>query len=333
MLEYFQRVMRCPHCMNPLVQAYVWKPDFCGKCGGELPIQYTEGYYQNPPAFVQIFGWSGVGKTVYLYALTLMLVKMANVWPRYSYAALNDETQLKVSAINDLLTKGQLPEITKPGSEELYLIALRNIEHWGGRILVSRDCAGEVFQNMNVNIEETPYLKQASTTFMMIGPQGDISNAYGRSCDQLLNNYINTLVAAGVNFHRKRRRLVVVLSKADQIRDLPANLRSYLISDPLWAAANTRGNRQIYTAPEMEKYLMKMQQISDEIRDWFAEDAVGKNFLRLAEQRRLDLRFSLVSSTGETVPNGQTPPTKLEPRRVLDPLLWALELNKANRGF
>jgi hypothetical protein len=28
----------------------------------------------------------------------------------------------------------------------------------------------------------------------------------------------------------------------------------------------------------MEKYLLKMQQISDEIRDWFAEDAVGKIF-------------------------------------------------------
>jgi len=286
---------------------------------------------QQPPFFVQVFGWSRVGKTVYLQALTLMLIKMANVWPRYSYAAVNDPSQQKVSQITEFLSKGVMPPATQIGKQEVYMMTLRNMERWGGRTLVSRDCAGEIFETMDIPIQQAPYLINAPTTFMMIGPHDDVSNEGGKSYDQLLNNYINTLISKGVKFNRERRKIVVVFTKADQIRDLPVDLRAYLINDPLWAAVNARGGTMTLDAKAMESYVSTMEYISTRIRAWMEQDAIGKNFLRLAEHRNIDLRFSLISSTGEAVVEGDRLPTNLSPRRVLDPYFWALELDQVNR--
>lgn len=324
MFSFFQRRITCPYCL--METSAPKRPEPCQTCKRPLPIQYIEGFSQMPPFFVQVFGWSGVGKTVFLQALTLMLVKMANVWPNYTYAAVNDTSQRQVSLIHNSLVRGVMPSSTQLGDQEIYIMALHDMERWGSRILVTRDCAGEAFDTMNVSIEQAPYLINAPTTFMLIGPPDDVSNEGGKSFDQLLNNYINTLVDKGVNFNRQRRSVVVVFTKADQRRDLPADLRAYLINDPLWSAVNARGTSMMLDTAGMNQYVNTMEYISDRIREWVQEEAVGKNFLRLAERRNIDLRFSLISSTGEAVGAGNTLTSGLSPRRVLDPYFWAMEI-------
>lgn len=54
-------------------------------CGQRLPIQYVNNYDEQPPTFVQVLGWTGVGKTVFLQAMTLMLKRMGH-GPRDSAA-------------------------------------------------------------------------------------------------------------------------------------------------------------------------------------------------------------------------------------------------------
>ena len=331
MFSFLQRRVTCPYCLSMTPAEKKVEP--CQTCKRPLPIQYIEGFIEHPPFFVQVFGWSQVGKTVYLQALTLMLVKMANVWSRYSYAAMNDTSQQKVSQITEFLSKGVMPPSTQLGEQDVYMMSLHDMERWGGRTLVSRDCAGEIFETMDIPIDQAPYLLNATTTFMMIGPQDDVSNTGGRSYDQLLNNYINTLISKGVKFNREQRKLVVVFTKADQIRDLPSDLRAYLINDPLWAAVNARGKGANLDAKAMEHYILNMAHISDRIREWVEQDAVGKNFMRLAEHRNIDLRFSLVSATGEAVVDGNRLATGLSPRRVLDPYFWALEIEPSNHNY
>lgn len=326
MFSFLQRRVTCPYCLISTPAGK--RGDSCQTCKALLPVQYVEGFTGQPPFFVQVFGWSQAGKTVFLQALTLMLVKMSNVWPRYSYAALNDLSQRKVSEIHEFLQRGVMPAATQIGGQDAYIMALRNMERWGGRTLVTRDCAGEIFDTMDVPIEQAPYLINAPTTFMLIGPHDDVSNMGGKSFDQLLNNYINTLISKKVNFGKQRRKLVVVFTKADQIRDLPPELRAYLINDPLWAAINARGTTLTLDGDGMEEYIATMTSMSDVIRAWVNQDAVGKNFLRLAENRNIDLRFSLISSTGEAVSTNNRLATGLSPRRVLDPYFWALELER-----
>lgn len=324
----FGQKVTCPHC---LAEFRIRKaPLVCTTCWAELPPQYVHDYDAHPPFFTQVFGWSQVGKTVFLQALTLMLVKMANVWPNYAYAAVTDLSQNRISEIREYLERGRLPASTPRGVQDVYIMLLHNMERWGSRALVTRDCAGEIFDTMNIPVDEAPYLLKVPTTFMLIGPPGDPSNAGGRSMDMLLNNYINTLLSRGVNFASERRNLVVVFTKADKIQNLPGDLYRYLEEDPLWAAVNARGQVDQMDNRAMQAYIDQMRQVSDAVREWVDWNDAGKTFLRLAQRKHIDLRFTLISSTGDDVGQNGMLVARLAPRRVLDPYFWALELQ---RGF
>lgn len=313
------RKIICPFCLCEIKGGKTIER--CPSCKAELPVQYVHDYDSNLPFFVQIFGWSQHGKTVFLSALTLMLVQMGNVWPRYAPSAANDTSQRKVREIRQYLANGTMPRPTDMGSQEIYVMILRNMERWGGRTLVTRDCPGEIFDRMKVPVEQAPFLLNAPTTFMLVSLP-DLTGSDGKSIDQLMNNYVNTLMANGVKFEKQRRKLVVVFTKADLIPGLPPNLRNYLINDPLWAAVNSPNPVQL-DSQGMAEYLEVMQRVSNSVRDWIAQDAAGKSFTRLAELRNIEVRYSLVSSTGY---NPQGAAMAITPRRVLDPYFWALEL-------
>jgi len=318
--------LTCPYCLTDIHgRADISQ---CPKCKADIPVQYVRNYGQHPPFLAQIFGWTGVGKTVFLSALTLMLVKMGNVWPNsgYSCAPATDASQRKVMEINDYLAKGLLWPPTPLGPQEAYIMILHGMERWGGRALVLRDCAGEIFDNLRVPVEQAPYLLNAPTSFMLISLP-DLPNSAGRSMDMLLNNYINTLLDHRVDLPRERRKLVVVFTKADSIMTLPANLRDYVVRDPLWAAVAGSNNSTVrLDAAGMAGYLEEMGRVSDAIRDWIQRDAAGKNFVQRAHEHNIELRFCLISSTGSQPGADNTMPVTLSPRRVLDPFFWALEL-------
>jgi len=254
-----------------------------------------------------------------------MLVKMSQVWPRYSHSAATDSSQIRVREVNQFLAQGEMPPITQVGEQEIYVMLLRNMERWGGRTLVLRDCAGEIFDTMEVPVDQAPFLLNTPTTLMFISLP-DIPHSEGRTIDQLLNNYLNTLMKNRVDFGKERRKLVCVLTKADLIEDLPKNLRNYLINDPLWAAVNTRGAVPQMDNQSMQKYLETMKRVSDAIEAWIQQEAQGRTFVRLAKDKNIDLRFSLISSTGAAVDSSGSMLENLSPRRVLDPFFWAVEL-------
>jgi hypothetical protein len=154
----------------------------------------------------------------------------------------------------------------------------------------------------------------------------DLPNSGGRTMDMLLVNYINTLMKHGVDFKKERRKLVVVFTKADLIGDLPPNLRQYLMKDPLWAAVNSHGHQKRMHAEDMQEYIEVMESVSMVIRDWVGRNHSGQAFLNLANAKNIDLRFSLISSTGAAVNESGSMLENLSPRRVLDPFFWALEL-------
>lgn len=318
-----RRRIICPYCLAELRTR--GNPDDCPSCKLALPVQYVHEYEQHPPFFTQVFGWSRAGKTVFQYAMTLMLMKMGNIWPRYAYSPATEETLKKTQEINEYLQNGKMPPMTQLGEQDVYVMLLRNMERWGGRTLVLRDCAGEIFDNLEVPVDQAPFLLNAPTTFMFLSLP-DLPNSKGRSIEMLLGNYINTMMKNKVNFAREQRKLVVVFTKADLIQDLPANLRNYLINDPLWAAVNTRGAVNQLDTLSMQAYIETMMRVSDAIQDWVSQDYSGKTFIRLAEQKNIDLRFSLISSTGAAVGADGAMIESLSPRRVLDPFFWALEL-------
>ncbi len=318
------RSMICPFCLVEIRS--VRRLTLCPDCQQLFPPLYLQDYSTTKPFFTQVFGWSQVGKTVYLQALTLILERMANVWPGYATSPATDLSQQLMRDIRSYLEQGIMPQATQIGETAVYIMQLYNMARWGNRALVTRDFAGELFDTMTISVENVPYLPFAPTTLMMIGPDGDVSNQGGRTMEMLLNNYINTLLHYGVDFDRSPRSVVAVLTKADAIRDLPADLRSYLMSDPICATLSDSQNTPPLTDAGMESYLSTMEHISDRIQAWIYErSAHGKTFIRTAEQRGIQLRFALVSSTGAPVPTARRMTERLAPRRILDPYFWALE--------
>ncbi|GAB4204676.1 MAG: hypothetical protein OHK0022_30040 [Roseiflexaceae bacterium] len=314
----------CPYCLTKVRFIRPQNLTHCPNCKRELPIQYVEECDSLAPFFVQIFGYPRSGKTVFLLALTLMLTKMRMVWPRFAPTPATDATMQKVAETNEYVRTGMLPPATQLGSQEVYMMILRKMERWGGRIMVTRDCAGEYFNKLEVPIEQIPYVTHAPTTFMMVSlPDMDASN---RTIDMLMSTYIETLMKNKVDFKRTRRSLVMVLSKGDKIAGLPVNLQNYLMNDPLWATVNSPKPADSLNAEGMQTYIETMSHVSDTIREWLLRRADAVTFMQLAEEKNIDVRYALISSTGSDVePDGYLA-NALEPRRVLDPYFWALEL-------
>ena len=315
----------CPYCLTDVA----FYQSACSKCGVGIYPLYADRYSSHPPFFVQVFGWPRVGKTVFLSALTLVLRKMGKVWPDYSLLPATDAAQTKIVEINRYLAKGVMPEATQRGKSDVYIMILQSTERWGDRMLVTRDCSGEIFDTFQVSTSEAPYLISVPTTLMLVSLLDLRNTDDGKSVDMLMTSYINTLRVNGLDFASssyKERRLVVVLSKGDLIDDLPADLRSYLTSDPIWAALETPGKLFNMDADYMEKYVAAMKTTSDRLSKWLQLEDVGWiNFVRLAQQHKMSLRFSLISSTGGPLGLNNELPTALAPRRVLDPYFWALE--------
>jgi len=323
----------CPFCLIEIRS--LGRISMCPdpECGQALPALYLHDYATIKPLFTQIFGWSQVGKTVYLQALTLILARMSNFWPRYSASPATDFSQQVVRDIRTYLERGVMPRPTPVGDKSVYIMQLYNMARWGSRALVTRDFAGELFDTMTISTNDVPYLPYAPTTLMMLGPDGDVSYQGNRTVEQLLNNYVNTLLHHGVDFSRSPRALIVVLTKADSVSDLPSELRSYLIKDPVAAALTSSGSHTSLDDTAMDAYLNTMKYVSDCIKNWaYDRSAHWKTFIRIAAQRQIDLRFTLISSTGSAVSSEGQLTEGFVPRRVLDPYFWAIELQSDEAG-
>lgn len=319
----------CPYCLAEL-HIYGKNPEVCGntECERPLPVQYLARYEQNPPFFIQMFGWPKVGKTVYIYILTVMLTKMDKIWSNYTYAPLTEASKRKKMEINENLKhQGQPPEATRIGNDEVYIMLLEDMERWGGRTLVVRDYAGEIFEDMEIPPEQAPFLLNTPITFMFISLL-DLKKDQGRAIDDLMNNYINVLMKRGVIFEKETRRLVIILTKADEIiKDMPINLQNYLKDDSLWPSVNAQGYIKQLDALAMEEYIEIMDRVSEAIHNWiFYHLEAGRNFIRRAEKLNIRLHFSLISSLGCSVGDDGKLEKALYPKRVLDPFFWALEL-------
>lgn len=316
--------MICPYCLADIRNSR--RPlERCPRadCKQDFPRSYIEKYQQHPPFFVQVFGWTGVGKTVFLAALSLMLRRMANAWPHYTCTAITDPSQGQLQALEeDFWAKGQMPPATQLGRQDTFMLLLERMPLWGGRTLVIRDCAGEIFDTMQIPVDQAPYLLHVPTTFMCISLP-DLAHTAGRSMDMLLTNYIETLLRHQVNFTTEQRSLVVVLTKADAISGLPIHFQHYVTTDPLWEAVQT-GHRLDDGA--MVEYLETMGRMSDALGEWIQRDAAGRNFVRLAASHHITLRYALISSTGRPISVDTPLVASLTQRRVLDPYFWALEL-------
>jgi hypothetical protein len=300
--------------------------DECPNCKNNLPIEYVRRSGQITPCFVQMIGWSSHGKSVYLQTLTSIIMRLSVFWrDKYIYSAQTNQTLAYTRQVKEYLRTGVMPEATHLDIQEAYIMQLLGMERWGNRILVVRDVAGESFNNFKYSVKYTPYLIHVPTVIMFFSPF-DLKES-NFTVDELMNGYIQTFFADETSNQKKKRSAIVTISKADLIlNELPSSIRNYLISDPFSNGIQPTDPNENPERVDIYQYVQKMYQISEEIKYWVDETAYGHNLIKLACENNIQLKFSIVSSTGSLVPEDNRLKIGIRPLRVLDPLFWTLDL-------
>jgi hypothetical protein len=319
----------CPYCLAEIhyrnIEEVLHCPKSKGGCGAELEKKYILKYDHMMPCFTQLIGWSRVGKTVYLGALTATLMKLGAIWKNnYAPAALTEATLKYTRSQRTFMSTGQMPAGTQLEIQDAYIMQLENMERWNSRTLVLRDVAGEHFNDLNFPIEQTPYLLHVPTTLMMVSVQDLRKQNF--SMDELMSGYIHTLMKHDKKYGKTRRKVVMVLSKADMLMDeLPEKVRRYVQEDPIRPIWSSPDSVAPMDAQAMNQYMKNMENISQDIQDWVSHLEGGDILNSLAKNENIELHFSLVTSTGAAV-DGNTLNVSVNPARVLDPFFWSLEL-------
>lgn len=324
----------CPYCVH--VMDHNPNISVCPRCETELPRRYVRNYDTAKPLFLQVFGWSSSGKTVYLQTLILALMRMQRLWSGYFLEAANVQARELMENVNRFGVQLNLPAPTQEELQEAYILLMRNLPRWGGRSLVLRDVAGELCNPMIVDTEVMPYLPHAPSTLMFITlAELEEFRKEGKTMDFLMDSYLYTLETQEIEFNYNRQ-IIVVLSKADLLLDgkLPQELESYLTSDRIWAATSPRYN----SPPQMDnnildRYIHNMDYASGLVKHWlmneYTYEAAG--LIHRAEANNITLKFSLVSALGSNPilnKNDRSQSMVLEemkPLRVLDPVFLALD--------
>ncbi|MEM7128916.1 MAG: hypothetical protein AAF702_21465 [Chloroflexota bacterium] len=342
--------LMCPKCLTMLkmdaesdIKVCPTKYSGDTPCNYEFPIRYIQNSNYVQPFFIQMFGWTEHGKTVFIDVLRLILLDMRKLWPQYTHQAITQLDMEHERVLRAQLRQGQMPESTQVRDRqqnEVYIMQLDNMVRWGSRSLVIMDHAGEMFADFEVPVDEMPFLIKSPTTFLIISIPKLKQTQKGEAMDQLLNIYIQAMTQHKVNFRKTRRKLVVVLTMADIIPSLPINLKNYLTTDTVWEKIRSPKSSHMALL-EMGAYVERMQWVSDEIKDWLQADADGApggaNLVGLIESNNIEARYSLISATGfdietlnmsnvNTIDDSEHKKgIQLNPRRVLDPFFWALE--------
>lgn len=335
----------CPFC---LTKDTLGQEDLlCTECGQRAPAEYLRYQQAAEITAIQTFGWAGHGKSTFLAALTLVLTRMGMAWPGYFCSALTEDSQRKLRELNTYLRTGGLPPVTSTEGDTILLL-LKNAGVWADRLIIYRDYPGEIFDRLEVDVNRIPLLHRAPVTLLLLSPNDLSSVAGGRSMEMLMGSLVNALNQKGVDFERDRRCAVLVLTKADAIAHLPTLVRNYLKQDRLWSAIHRGMNdgpshlqsseRELSEEPGSEEYRERMAAAGDAIREWIEKDPAGRSLVRIAEGHGITLRFSAVSATGSQPDENGFLSAPWHPRRVIDPLLWALEfdprrLSLLDRGF
>jgi hypothetical protein len=289
-----------------------------------------------PVPTLEIFSQAGHGKSSYLWSLLYMLRKMSIVWPDYLCTPQDEATKEALKGIHESVHGALLPASGPGANKHRYELHLQSMERWGDRKLIVWDWPDPVFAaSLDGNrSERTNWLAPA---LWLVSLQ-DLGEVRAEILDMLFDDLMRTRILQGFAAYTRPFRLVVVLTKADAIPNLPPSLRQYLKDDPLRDAVRSEVSLLSPPIPfpseplrltdeSLREYLGRLALVHQEIHHWLETTLVGHMLIRRAAAYHVELRFSIVSATGSGLVDGQSLQLPWSPRRVLDPLFWALDLD------
>ncbi len=302
--------MLCPFCLENTPS----NSPQCRHCDETLPVLYVESYRRRrPPYVVSLVGFSGHGKTVYLASLLYALQdRLTRVWPDFYRKGLNQETITVLYENLKRLQQGTLPESTRRNFPRPSIHMLRRIPHKGDRQLLIYDPPGEAFE-LGAGIQEYAGFVQRARVVLFLLSLADMDEPVSHEMQRLLETY--TLGMAQMKAKTRKQHLVVVYTKADLLQERLTD-RPDLLSYLQHSEQETIGN--------VKQYVQRLKLVSNELADFTRSELGAHGFISHANSEFKSVSYCAISSLGSAPVDGQLE-MGMDPRRVVDPLLWVME--------
>ena len=336
------RRIDCPYCLRP--QTFC-RSDICEVCHQRVPHQYIEIARAREPIWIVAYGPPQHGKSSLLSSMTFLVEHLGMLAPHTFHTYLDDSTITRIAAIQHRQRTGAEPIPATPlvDKPEPLLIALRNFpKDKDSQVLVIYDLGGElvdtITQRVMVDRKQLPMytqaLAKAKTVWFIVSLydiQKDMVNT-GKSINNLFFGYEQTMEHLGVPLDG--HNILVTYTKADKLLSLdttnlltlPGPIDDYLREDPYYNLGNIGATRPPLL--DADKYAKEMERISQELHN-FTRDYVpeGQALVSMADGNRVGIRFTMNSALGSDSGAHNTTGTQIRRFRVLDTLMWALQLN------
>lgn len=320
--------MLCPYCTKNTAAKTP-----CIHCKEPIPRRYIELHRKvtsQPPVLVSVVGDRGHGKTNFLAALVMLLEHgLPAVLKRENYSCLQISVSKIANTNADKLRNNELPEGTRKVFPEP---SIYRLEHYPGsidRTLLIYDPSGEAFRDASEMQEYATFIRASHCVLLLISlDPANMKVSPAEYMVDLLKRYIEGVTNIGGQ--SSGQHLVVVFTKADLLN----------ISERYQGHVSEQIQRYI-AASELESirrhktYRHEMAQISALLED-FTRNVLGAHgFANLAKNRNqfASVHYTAVSALGAPPDKEMLtlPMSDETPRRVVDPLIWALDTAPRNR--
>lgn len=286
---------------------------------------------------LEILASPGHGKTSFLWGLMLMTRRLSGSWPQYAGWSQDPETENSIQSLCQAMINRELP--AGDDGDRGYHLLLRSMQRWGDRRLLVKDDRDPVFGRLNgVSPGGREVNWGVPVCWLLSLP--DLGDDEVQLIDVRLNNLVRARLQSGWSFEAQPLKLIVALTKADRIPNLPRSLRRYLKDDPLAAEVTSRDGLIAHIPkPALpafrfddeavrlkESYVDRLWETHGQIASWVGSTLAGSLLARRADAQHIQLRFCLISATGSDLRSDGHLEVNWKPHRVLDPLFWALEL-------
>lgn len=333
-------IIRCPYCLatQDPKQADVYT---CSSCHQKLPKSYLEAARKGSLVSLGTFGLQGHGKTAFLSNLFPLLDYLHKIAPGAFAQPLDDYTSKTIDEWSMMDQSGQINLPSTPLKDPKTLqtpliVLLSNFPVAQSHILVAYDLAGEVLDKALSEPEYLKALHKVNTVWFIIS-LADLmkERRTGRSMRNLFSNYQQAMDQLGISIEGKN--IIVVYTKADKLlraiddQDIPAlppAVRAYLEYDHYSLVKEQ--SKSTLRPLEKDDYFQRMREVSEELREYTSNEVMGGGaFLSMAEQYGAKVVFTINSAYGQEPPQaGETAVSRSRPLRLLDALLWAIEIEK-----
>jgi len=296
----------------------------CPECHQRVPPMYVERYGKGP-VVMNAIGFRGHGKTVYFSSLfyTFAQPELCQSWSGFYTMCLNEDSLETVNRNRDRLREGYLPDATAKNFPSPTIMHIGGIPNYGSRTLLFYDTGGEAFERASQITEYAKFVMRAHTAVFLVSIR-DLQNP-AEQMHHLLNTYIIGMTDLGGQ--TKDQNLLVVYTKADDLPEQYAGNCHPQATQGTWRGFNIQQYLEegtLEALKELRAYENGMRQGSKQLRNFTLDTLRANNFVNLAEQSFRSVKFCAVSALGTRPMEDGRLQVAVEPRRILDPLLWLL---------